>query len=63
MKIFNNIYLSLITFFICTLIFVISLYNFELASVNNDKSTKEITIEQGSIKSIAEKLYNEKIKE
>ena len=61
MKIYNNIYLAFLVLITSALVFVCTLFNFELAKVSNDKTLKEVTIEQGSISDIANTLYKNKL--
>ena len=58
MKFYHNIYIAIIILIISIIIFISTLFNFELSKVSNDKKLKTITIEQGSISSIANKLYD-----
>ena len=60
LKLLHNIYISLITFIICAFFFCYALFNYELSSVSNDYKKENVTIEQGSIKMIGDKLYKEK---
>ena len=56
MKKNSPIYVSLLVFFISVIIFIISLYNYNLSKVSNSTKLKEITIEQGSINSVGNTL-------
>ena len=60
-KIFSNIYLAFTLLIISAIVFVITLFNFQLAKVSNNNKLKEITIEQGSISDIANTLYKNKL--
>ena len=60
-KIYNNIYLAFIILIISSLIFINTLFNFQLAKVSNNKTLKEITINQGSISDVANTLYKNKL--
>lgn len=51
-----NIYFAFLVFIISVVVFVGSLYNYNLSKVSDDDALKEIVIEQGSISSIAETL-------
>ena len=59
MKIYRNIYLAVFFFLFSVIVFLGTLYNFELGKVSNDKTLKTVTIERGSIKSIAKTLKEE----
>lgn len=58
MKIYRNIYISLLVLFFSLTVFLCTLYNFGLSKVSNDDTLKKIVIEPGSIDSIAVTLYN-----
>ena len=61
MKIYNNIYLAFLILITSSIVFVCTLFNFELAKVSNDKTLKEVTIKQGSISQVANTLYKNKL--
>ena len=46
MKIYHNVYISLIIFIASIIIFAITLFEFELSKVSNDKKEKIIVIEK-----------------
>jgi len=56
MKVYRNIYLAVFFFLFSIIVFLGALYNFELSKVSNDSTLKTITIEKGSISSIAKTL-------
>ena len=56
MKVYRNVYLAVFMFMFSSILFLGSLYNFELAKVSNDSTLKTVTIEKGSIDSIASTL-------
>ena len=56
MKVYRNIYLAVFFFLFSIIVFLGALYNFELSKVSNDATLKTITIEKGSISSIAKIL-------
>ena len=58
MKIYHNIYISIIVLFFSLTVFLCTLYNFGLSKVSNDDTLKKVVIEPGSIDSIAVTLYN-----
>lgn len=58
MKIYHNIYISVVVLIFSLTVFLCTLYNFGLSKVSNDDTLKKIVIEPGSIDSIAVTLYN-----
>lgn len=58
MKIYHNIYISIIVLLFSITVFLCTLYNFGLSKVSNDDTLKKVVIEPGSIDSIAVTLYN-----
>lgn len=52
----KRIIIALVVLFICTLLFAICFYNYNLTSVSNDTTPKTVLIEQGSIASIGKTL-------
>ena len=56
MKLYRNIYLAVFFFLFSVIVFFGSLYNFEISRVSNDQTLKTVTIEKGSISSIAKTL-------
>ena len=58
MKIYRNIYISILALLFSIIVFIVTIYNFELAKVSNDAELKEIEIKRGSVKSIGATLYN-----
>ena len=56
MKIYRNLYLAVFFFLFSLIIFLGTLYNFELSKVSNDDTLKTVVIERGSISSIAHTL-------
>ena len=61
MKIYNNIYLAFIILITSSIVFICTLFNFQLGKVSNNDSLKEIKIEQGTITDIANILYKNKL--
>lgn len=61
MKFYHNIYIAIILLILSIIVFITTLYNFELSKVSNDKKLKTITIEKGSINSIANTLYDKNL--
>ncbi len=59
MKLLHNIYFSILILIVSIGIFTLSLFEYELSSVNKEKTLKEVIIEQGSIASIAKTLKKE----
>lgn len=57
MKICHNIYLAFLILFFSIIVFGFSLFQYGLAGTSSDSYLKEITIEPGSIQSIATTLY------
>ena len=57
MKILNNIVISVIILILSLIFFLFSLFEFNLSSISNDDTLKEIVIEPGSIEMIADTLY------
>lgn len=58
MKIYHNIYISVVVLIFSLTVFLCTLYNFGLSKVSNDDTLKKVVIEPGSIDSIAVTLYN-----
>ena len=56
MKIYRNIYLAVFVFVFSLVVFLCTLFNFELGKVSNDDTLIPVTIEQGSIEDIAKTL-------
>lgn len=61
MKIYRNIYLAIFIFVFSIVVFSCTLFNFQLAKVSNDTTMIPITIEKGSIRSIAKTLKNNEL--
>ena len=61
MKLIHNIYIAILVFLLSIAIFAFAIFEYNLGKVSNDKTLKEITIERGSISSIANTLYKEKL--
>lgn len=59
MKIFNNTKLAFLILFFSMILFEYSVYRYELSSISNDNTLKEVIIEPGSIDSIATTLKKE----
>lgn len=57
MKIFKNIYLAFLVLILSGILFVYSVYRYELSEVSSDDELKIIVIEPGSVDSIATTLY------
>ena len=56
MKIYRNIYLSVLIFVFSVVVFCCTLFNFELGKVSNDDTLIPVTIEKGSVSDIAKTL-------
>lgn len=61
MEIYRNIYLAFTILIVSAIVFISTLFNFQLSKVSNDKTLKEITIEKGSVAQIADTLYKNKL--
>ena len=56
MKVYRNLYLALFFFLFSLIVFMGTLYNFELSKVSNDDTLKTVVIEKGSVSSIGHTL-------
>ena len=56
MKIYRNIYLSVLIFVFSVVVFCCTLFNFELGKVSNDDTLIPVTIDKGSVSDIAKTL-------
>mgnify|MGYP003302603134 CR=1 FL=1 len=61
MKIFQNIYLAFLVLILSGILFVYSVYRYELSEVSSDDELKTVIIEPGSVDSIATTLYEENL--
>lgn len=57
MKIFHNIYLAFLVLILSVILFVYSVYRYELTAVSSNDELKTVVIEPGSVDSIATTLY------
>lgn len=57
MKLLNNIIVSVIVLILSLILFIFSLFEFNLRSISNDDTLKEVIIEPGTIDMIADTLY------
>ena len=56
MRVYRNIYLSVLIFVFSVVVFCCTLFNFELGKVSNDDTLIPVTIEMGSVSDIAKTL-------
>ena len=56
MRVYRNIYLSVLIFVFSVVVFCCTLFNFELGKVSNDDTLIPVTIEKGSVSDIAKTL-------
>lgn len=61
MRFYRNIYLSVFIFIFSLIVFCCTLFNFQLSKVSNDDTLVLVTIERGSIRSIAKTLKEEEL--
>ena len=61
MKLYNNIYIAIVILLLSISIFTVTIYNYELSKVSNDKTEKTVVIEQGTINDIANTLYKKNL--
>lgn len=61
MKLYNNIYIAIVILLLSISIFAVTIYNYELSKVSNDKTEKTVVIEQGTINDIANTLYKKNL--
>lgn len=56
MRVYRNIYLSVLIFVFSVVVFLCTLFNFELDKVSDDDTLVAVTIEKGSVSDIAKTL-------